>query len=291
MHLYEKQTNMKKVTLLLCFVLCINFAKATYGNGNTVKATLNTVTVYRVGAEMNHQAKAQLINGNNELVIENISNALDANSLQVNCDGNVTVMGIEFSTDYLKEEIKSPYIQLLEDSVEKINRDLDRIKSAINIVNDLINVLKANKEIKGTQTGLSVAELMKLMEYYKTKSGELQNELASLNQQQIKQEKQLKKLDDQIKEEEKKNTRSTGKLILQLNCAIAGKYGFTISYITKNAYWTPFYDLRAANISSPLKLIYRAKIFQTTGIDWKQVKLSLSTSTPSQNNNAPLFNA
>ena len=215
MHLYEKQTNMKKVTLLLCFVLCINFAKATYGNGNTVKATLNTVTVYRVGAEMNHQAKAQLINGNNELVIENISNALDANSLQVNCDGNVTVMGIEFSTDYLKEEIKSPYIQLLEDSVEKINRDLDRTKSAINIVNDLISVLKANKEIKGTQTGLSVAELMKLMEYYKTKSGELQNELASLNQQQIKQEKQLKKLDDQIKEEEKKNTRSTGKLILQ----------------------------------------------------------------------------
>ena len=291
MHLYEKQTNMKKATLLLCFVLCINFTKATDGNGNTVKATLNSITVYRVGAEMNHQAKAQLINGNNELVIENISNALDVNSLQVNCDGNVTVMGIEFSTDYLKEEIKSPYIQLLEDSVEKINRDLDRTKSAINIVNDLISVLKANKEIKGTQTGLSVAELMKLMEYYKTKSGELQNELASLNQQQIKQEKQLKKLDDQIKEEEKKNTRSTGKLILQLNCAIAGKYGFTISYITKNAYWTPFYDLRAANISSPLKLIYRAKIFQTTGIDWKQVKLSLSTSTPSQNNNAPLFNA
>lgn len=291
MHLYEKQTNMKKATLLLCVVLCINFAKATDGNGNTVKATLNTVTVYRVGAEMNHQAKAQLINGNNELVIENISNALDANSLQVNCDGNVTVMGIEFSTDYLKEEIKSPYVQLLEDSVEKINRDLNKTKSAISIVNDLINVLKANKEIKGTQTGLSVAELMKLMEYYKTKSGELQNELAALNQQQIKQERQLKKLNEQISEEQKKNTRSMGKLILQLNCAIAGKYDFTISYITKNAYWTPFYDLRAANISSSLKLIYRAKIFQTTGIDWKQVKLSLSTSTPSQNNNAPLFNA
>ncbi len=291
MHLYEKQTNMKKATLLLCVVLCINFAKATDGNGNTVKATLNTVTVYRVGAEMNHQAKAQLVNGNNELVIENISNALDVNSLRVNCDGNVTVMGIEFSTDYLKEEIKSPYVQLLEDSVEKITRDLDKAKSAINIVNDLINVLKANKEIKGTQTGLSVAELMKLMEYYKTKSGELQNELAALNQQQIKQEKQLKKLLEQITEEQKKNTRSTGKLILQLNCTIAGKYDFTISYITKNAYWTPFYDLRAANISSALKLIYRAKIFQTTGIDWKQVKLSLSTSTPGQNNNAPLFNA
>ena len=281
---------MKKITFLLTAVLCIHLAKAKDGNSNTVKATLNAVTVYRQGVEMSHQAKAQLVNGNNELIIENISNNLDANSLQVNCDGNVTVMGIEFSTDYLKEEIKSPAIRLLEDSVEKINRDLDKTISAINIINDLISVLKANKEIKGTQTGLSVAELIKLMEYYKTKSGELKNELTGLNQQQVKQEKQVGKLKEQISDEQKKNTRSVGKLILQLNCAIAGRYDFHISYVTQNAYWTPFYDLRAANISSPLKIIYRAKIFQTTGIDWKQVKLSLSTSTPSQTGNAPLFN-
>jgi len=52
----------------------------------------------------------------------------------------------------------------------------------------------------------------------------------------------------------------------------------------------PFYDLRAENITAPLKIIYRSKIFQTTGIDWKQVKLNLSTSVPSLAGNAPLFN-
>jgi TonB-dependent SusC/RagA subfamily outer membrane receptor len=282
---------MKKIIFLILTVCSTFFISAKDGNSNNVKAILNAVTVYRVGAEMNHQAKAQLINGNNELIIENISNVLDPNSIQVNCDGNVTLMGIEFSTDYLKDEIKSPAIKMLEDSVERMGRDMDKIKSAINIVNDLISVLKSNKEIKGTQTGLSVAELMKLMDYYKTKSGELQNELATLNQQQAKQQKQLQKLTDQIAEEQNKNTRSAGRLILQLNCAIAGKYDFNISYVTQNAYWTPFYDLRAASILAPLKIVYRAKIFQTTGIDWKQVKLSLSTSTPSQNGNAPLFNS
>ena len=281
---------MKKIIFFVCTLLCMISATAKDDNGNTVKATLNAVTVYRVGAEMNHQAKAQLTKGNNELIIEGISNALDASSIQVNCNGNATVMGVEFSTDYLKDEIKTPAIRLLDDSVERINSNLERIKTAINITNELLSVLKANKEIKGTQTGLSVAELMKLMEYYKTKSTELQNELAGLNQKQIKLGEQLKKLNDQIVEEQKKNTRSSGKLILQLNCAIAGKYDFTISYITQNAYWVPFYDLRAENITAPLKIIYRSKIFQTTGIDWKQVKLSLSTSTPSQSGNAPLFN-
>ena len=281
---------MKKIIFFVCTLLCIIAATAKDDNGNTVKATLNAVTVYRIGAEMNHQAKAQLAKGNNELIIEDISNSLDASSIQVNCNGNVTVMGVEFSTDYLKDEIKTPAIRLLDDSVERVNSNLERTKTAINITNELLSVLKANKEIKGTQTGLSVAELMKLMEYYKIKSTELQNELTSLNQKQIKLRKQLEKLNEQIAEEQKKNTRSSGKLILQLNCAVVGKYDFTISYITQNAYWVPFYDLRAENITAPLKIIYRAKIFQTTGIDWKQVKLSLSTSTPSQAGNAPLFN-
>ena len=281
---------MKKLIFFVCILLCILSATAKDDNGNTVKATLNAVTVYRIGAEMNHQAKAQLAKGNNELIIEDITNSLDASSIQVNCNGNVTVMGVEFSTDYLKDEIKTPAIRLLDDSVERVNSNLERTKTAINITNELMSVLKANKEIKGSQTGLSVAELMKLMEYYKIKSTELQNELTSLNQKQIKLRKQLEKLNEQIAEEQKKNTRSSGKLILQLNCAVVGKYDFTISYITQNAYWVPFYDLRAENITAPLKIIYRAKIFQTTGIDWKQVKLSLSTSTPSQAGNAPLFN-
>ena len=97
---------MKKIISLIIAIAATYFVYAKEGNGNTVKASLNAVTVYRAGAEMNHQAKAQLNSGNNELIIENISNALDQNSIQVNCDGNVTVTGIEFSKDYLKEEVK-----------------------------------------------------------------------------------------------------------------------------------------------------------------------------------------
>lgn len=281
---------MKKISLLICAIICVAFVSAKDPASNSVKASLSAVTVYRVGAQLNHLAKATLVKGNNELIIDDVSNTLDANSIQVNCNGNVTVMGVEFTVDHLTNEIKTPAIKLLEDSVETINSQLEKLKTNISIANDLLSVLKANKEIKGTQTGLSVAELIKLMDYYRTKSIELQNELAALNAKQTKFTIQLKKLSDQIEEEQNKNTKSTGKLILQLNCAITGKYDFTISYISQNAYWTPFYDLRAESITAPLKLIYRAKIFQTTGLDWKQVKLSLSTSTPIQNSNAPLFN-
>ncbi len=34
-------------------------------------------------------------------------------------------------------------------------------------------------------------------------------------------------------------------------------------------------------------MAYKAKLMQSTGIDWHQVKLALSTSVPAQHNNAP----
>jgi TonB-dependent SusC/RagA subfamily outer membrane receptor len=255
------------------------------------KAILDAVTVYRNGAEMMHSAKANLPKGNTELVIENLGNALEVNSVQIKTSDNITIMGLEFNTDYIKDEVKSPRIKMLEDSVEKISADIDKITLNESITSDLLTVLKSNKEIKGTQTGLSVAELMKLMDYYKLKSGELQLELSSLKQKKEKLTALAEKLSDQIVEEEKKNAKTGGSLVVQLNCAIAGKYDFIITYITNNAYWNAFYDLKASSVSAPLKLIYRAKIFQTTGIDWKQVKLSLSTSTPTQTGNAPVFKA
>ena len=255
------------------------------------KAALDAVTVYRSGAEMVHSAKINLAKGNTEIVIENLGNAVEINSVQIKTSDYVTIMGMEFNTDYLKDEIKSPRTKLLEDSVDKINTAIDKIKLEESITADLLTVLKANKEIKGTQTGLSVAELMKLMDYYKIKSAELQADLLQLKQKKDKWSKLAEKVAAQIAEEEKKNNKSTGNLVLQLNCVLAGKYDFIITYITNNAYWSAFYDLKGSSITTPLKLIYKAKIFQTTGIDWKQVKLSLSTSTPTQTGNAPVFKA
>ncbi|MFN8252254.1 MAG: DUF4139 domain-containing protein [Ferruginibacter sp.] len=276
--------------LMLPLVVSALFAFAN-NESPRVKADLDAVTVYRSGAELTHTAKVSLAKGNSELIISNLSNTLEINSVQIKSSDNVTIMGMEFGMDNLTEAVKSPRIKMLEDSLEKITDETDRLTLNESITADLLSVLKSNKEIKGSQTGLSVAELVKLMDYYKTKSAELQLELAQIKIKKQKLKAIAEKINLQIDEEQKKNNKSSGSLILQLNCAVAGRYDFTISYITGNAYWNAFYDLKATGINNPLKLIYRAKVFQTTGIDWKQVKLALSTSTPAQTGNAPVFNA
>jgi TonB-dependent SusC/RagA subfamily outer membrane receptor len=277
--------------LLICLVFSVGCLQLQAGDKTpvTIPSTLNAVTVYRSGAEMTHAASTFVKQGSFELTIEGISNQLDINSLQINCPSAVTLLGVEFSTNHLVTEDPNTSMGYLEDSLAKLQRENDKINLSQNNAKDLLEVLKSNRDIKGTQTGLSVAELMKLMDYYKTKSLELQNELASLGDKQKKLLKQIDRVRLQIVEEEKKNQKTGGLLHLQLSAATDGKADFTISYISNNAYWTPYYDIRVADVKNPAAIIYKSKIVQTTGVDWKKVKLSLSSSVPNQWGNAPVL--
>ena len=278
---------MKQISVI--FLIIFSTQLFASDDKNVVSATLKSATIYRSGAELTHDAKAHLLQGNNELVIDGVSNGIDVNSIQIKVPSAVTIAGIEFQNYYLKPAIPSARVKAITDSIEKLQLDIYKIQTNITTTNELLQVLKANRDIKGTQTGLSVAELMKLMDYYKIKSLELQNDLTQQNTAVKKIQEQVQRLNNQLQEEEQKNTKSTGRLVLQVNVAIADNYNFTVSYITPNAYWTPFYDIKVNDINSPLKLVYKAKMFQTTGLDWKQVKLSLSTATPSQFGNAPVL--
>lgn len=277
---------MKRILIVL---LAIGFTGSVQAGGdkNIVTSVLKSAMVYRSGAELTHTAKAVLNQGNNDLVIDNISNRIDINSLQIGTNGNVTILSVEFSTNFLRPEQKLPIVKKLEDSLDAVNDELTKVQVVLKTDQELLDLLKANKEIRGDQTGVSVIELTKMVDYYKSKTLELQNEISRYKEKETKLIDLTSKINRQIKEEEQKNNKTIGKLLLQLYCPLAGQYDFTVSYVTPAAYWNPSYDLRIEKINKPVSLSYKAKLVQSTGIDWQQVKLALSTSVPSQHNNAP----
>ncbi|MNR97987.1 TonB-dependent Receptor Plug Domain protein [compost metagenome] len=277
-----------KPLLIACTALWCTQSLANDGK-NTVNAKLESAMILRVGAEVTHTAKATLTKGNNELWIEGLSSSIDVNSLQIKCSGGVTVMSSAFSTDYLTPGTPTPAVKKLQDSVDFYGKEQIRIQVALKTNDELLSLLKANKNIGGTQNGLSVAELMKMMDYYKAKSTELENEKSVYNTKLEKINESIGRLNLQIEEESRKNDKAFGRLKLQLSSPLAGVYDFTVSYYTNAAYWVPYYDLQASSADKPIKLTYKAKFVQTTGLDWKKVKLTLSTSTPGNGKMAPIF--
>jgi len=276
-----------KGVLIVILSLTLAFATQAGDDKNIVSSVLKSAMVYRAGAELTHSAKATLNQGNNELIIDNISNRIDINSLQIGNNGNVTILSVEFSTNFLRPEQKLPIVKRLEDSLEAVQDELTKVQVVLKTDQELLDVLKANKEIRGEQTGVSVVELTKMMDYYKNKTLEIQNEITRYKEKELKLTDITAKIKRQITEEEQKNSKTIGKLLLQLYCPLAGQYDFTISYVTPAASWNPSYDLRVENINKPVALAYKAKLSQYTGIDWQKVKLALSTSVPSQHNMAP----
>ena len=123
---------MKKFCVTLCCSLHLFIVHAG-DERNEVQASLKSVTVYRSGAEMVHNASANLKAGINEVIVDNVSNSIDSNSIQIKAPSSVTILGFEFSSNYIVNATKSVHMQLLEDSLGHIQANVDKLDLLIAI--------------------------------------------------------------------------------------------------------------------------------------------------------------
>ncbi|WP_162902957.1 DUF4139 domain-containing protein [Taibaiella koreensis] len=275
-------------TTIITFFCLICFLPAVRAQVST-EATLESVTVYTQGVEMNHKAKITLPAGSSEVVIRNVANVLDENSLRIGAGADVTVLSVSFNKDYMKPKEKSKAYLQLEDSVKRLNKLLTNISSDQQSKEGLLAVLERNGTIAGTNTTVTVAELEKMLDFYGRKQLEVKQQLSVLTEQKDLYEERLDLLQQQMRELTADQQANRGQLVAQVVAKVAASCELNISYVSPNAGWSAFYDLRAENTSSPLKLGYKANITQSTGIDWKRIKLRLATGNPSRNSTAPVL--
>lgn len=258
-------------------------------------AKVKSATVYFNAAELSQTATATLPAGASEIVIKNVAVNLNENSVQIGAPSGVTVLSVQFTNNYISEyesDSKSPALKIVRDSIVLVQKEIQKVNNTINSENKTIQLLDKNQQISGVNSGLNVTELMKMVDYYKNKQIEIANTINTLTEKQQKLNETLRKLNNKLEVNANKEEKtSSGKLILQVMNQTAGVIPFDISYLTDNATWTPFYDLRAESVTSPINMMYKAQVIQNTGIDWKKVKLTLSSGLPNQNNQAPILSS
>src|SRR5690606_12922685 len=59
-----------------------------------------------------------------------------------------------------------------------------------------------------------------------------------------------------------------------------GNVELTVSYLVAGASWTPLYDIRVPQGDAEVSVDYSASVSQTTGEDWPELALLLSTARP-----------
>ena len=251
------------------------------------KASLESATIYNNSAQLMHIGKVNLPIGTSEIVINNISGRVNENSIQVGVSNDVTILAVQFNRDFLNRDAANPEVKKLNDSIKIVSAELTKTKSQKTVEEQTLQLLDENRKSGGTSNGTNVTELIKLADYYRSKNMEVRNTIAALALTEEKQNQRLSALQQQLAEWRNNPNQQLGQLVLQVMSKANILADYTISYITPNASWLASYDIKSSSITKPLGVVYKAAITQSTGLDWKKVKLSLSTGNPNYNITAP----
>lgn len=254
-------------------------------------AKVTAATVYYSNAELTQTTTVNLPAGTSEIVVKNVADYINENTVQIGAPDDLTVLSVQFTRDYISEyetDESSPVLKKVRDSIILVQKAIEKVSGEKYNESKTIELLDSNRQVAGQNSGLSVAELIKLTDYYKAKRNELNANYNALNDKEKKLNELLNKLNTRLTtntQQEEKTSR--GKLVIQVMNAQAGAVPLEIKYLTEGAGWVPFYDLRADNTSGPINMMYKARVQQSTGIDWKKVKLRLSSGSPNQSSQAP----
>lgn len=249
---------------------------------------VSEVTVYRNFAKETRVATASLPEGNNDIVISNVSLFLDDNTLQIATKGNVKILSVSSRTNFLSDKKKTDIAQKLTDSLKTLNNESDWVDEQIVAYQGELEVLDSNKKLANDKLLFKSTDVKDIADYYISKALEIRRKLLDLVHQQENNKEIIARLTQQINDLGN-SQKSVKEIVLKVNAATATNATFKCSYVVSNAYWMPIYDIRAKNTTEPLQVDCKAKIVQNTGIDWKDIKLKLSTANPASNQSRPIL--
>lgn len=253
----------------------------------TVHSTIDHVTIYTQGAQVQRSATTSIPAGTSILVFPRISPELEEKSIQVLGQGAFTILSVARDRNYLSGKTPTAEILQLQHQEETLQQKLLRENNRLKVFEQEETMLTKNQELRGANTGLKTQDLREAMDFQR-------NRLTEILDQQLTIRQQIKSLNDQIDRIQRQQMAlmapkdsSTSDLLITVSAKepISGK--FNLSYLVKNAGWFPNYAFRVESISKPLNMEYKASVFQQCGEDWKNVKLRLSSGNPSESGQRP----
>lgn len=276
---------MKKLSLSALIILTATTTFALTEIPVTTK--VKKATVFLRGAEIERSSTVRIPAGVSEIVFEYLSDQLNQQSIQVNAGNKVTILSVNYRRDFLKAQKRSKAWQLVNDSIEIVKLERTKINNKKIVLAAEESMLKANQKIGGINTGTSVTELQRAIEYFNKRMTLIQDGLMKYKLSDVKLKKILDRLQKQLVEINQKENRPAGEVVVQVSAKSAVTTRVELSYLVFNAGWTPSYDLRAKDIKSPVDLIYKAAVYQNTGVDWEQAQLTISTGNPTVSATSP----
>ncbi|WP_417609822.1 mucoidy inhibitor MuiA family protein [Owenweeksia hongkongensis] len=275
---------MKAITIFLAALIPL----FSFGNDEKlIKSKINEVTIFTIGAQVSRDIKMTLVKGENTLAFEGLSPGLDEKSIQFFAEGDISILSLNYEIRY-DEGTQARKLE-----AQTLSAKLKSLQEDIRTQNDLLVISKREEEVLLSNTdfdvweGINTVELKQGLDLVRTRLTDIKQRQRKAKEQidalNIERQKTLNRLSEMRIEDATPN----GVLVVKVDAAAAVNSKGNISYVVADAGWEPYYDLRVEDISKPLKIEYKAKVYQKTGEDWDDVKITLSTGNPYESGRLP----
>ena len=235
-----------------------------------IEMTVKKVSLYRTGCTAVCEGSVQLPAGTSRCRITGLPPGTDAQSVRIRTSSGLTASGVQVmypDADEQKEETRE-----IDEKIALCDAKLSACETQAELWRK--NISFSHKEGTDLEMMNAYAELLpQKLEECACRKAELSREKDSL----LKEREEI----------EKKISRPYVSVIM--NCLQAGTYTVQTEYHDYSASWNPVYEIRTDGEEEKLTLRLRAAMRQTTGIDWKDVQVSLLTGSPSASHDLPVL--
>lgn len=267
------------------YAIMMYVASTTILFAQTVKPVITNVIVYYDSALIKKEANLNLKKGENRIRIDGLPASMVNESVQVVVKG-AALHDVALQTTYLTKG-DAVRIHALKEKLDSINDQMNAIQNEIQALNTVIEYIKkgSTSPFSANMTAAQMQSILQLIEQHTnqsfTKIARLQQALQKLKEEKERCEKELSLLNSN------EMTKS-----LELVIVHTGQDTVTVNiqYITGNAGWKMEYETRANTENATVEVACNARVYQSTGEDWNDVSLELSTSKPFVATQHPVLN-
>jgi uncharacterized protein (TIGR02231 family) len=279
-----------KIRIISVFILFI----AVWGGyaSEQIESKIIDVTVFSDRAQLTRRAEFDLQTGEHTLILSSLPDQIDPNSIQVKGSGNFMLSDVKLTTRYLthiaSEKIRSLTEQkaVLEKELIQHNDSVNEAESEKRFIENISKKLTAIGEGR-SEPVLDPDKWIKMVSFYREKLGQLNGELRASRSTTQNVLLEIDRLNRALQSAGANQNRAVKEIEVVIDVSRSGKGKLDVSYLVYGPSWTPDYTVRVNGISKELTLMYQALVLQSTGEDWSDVSMKLSTAKPQLSGRMP----
>lgn len=272
---------------------------------STPTLPVRSVVVFLDRAEVARTVQATIQKGEHEIILRNLSHAIDKDSIRVEGSGHAIINEVTYQSKTVSSEAndtdsgESDEVKTLKNMLKELKQEKLNLFDTLKRVNQQKIVLdQFGDGIVEQASGQHLSELVchdaltgieEFLKTYEEQASRLDEHKMVIEDQLQQLHKKIAKVENDLKDRKAKpqDTTEVRELSILLDAKQNGRIELHVSYVVSNARWSPKYDVRVNSESKRMQVQYFGMIQQATGEDWDDAKVSLSTAIPSVGGQAP----